>query len=280
MVEYLIPNSLDEVLKFIDTHSAKIVSGATDLMVQKRNWAELPATFDKAPVYIFNLEELKYIKKENNNLHIGACTPLSDILVHPDTPSLLKDSISIIASPALRNLATLPGNIMNASPAGDTLPILYVLDAAVVVRSKSGSYIVSVDEVITGPRKTTLAENEIITEVIIPLEMFTSSQFIKVGGRKADAISKISFTSAISIKDKTVTDLRLAFGAVGPVVVRHKEIESKYINMTVTEFKDKQLELIEEYSEYIRPIDDQRSNKEYRKQVALNLLKDFLKHIK
>ena len=86
MVNYLIPDSLDEVIEFIDTYPTKIVSGATDLMVQKRNWAELPAIFTNKPVYIFNLEELKYIKKIDDNLHIGACTPLSDILVHPDTP--------------------------------------------------------------------------------------------------------------------------------------------------------------------------------------------------
>ena len=169
---------------------------------------------------------------------------------------------------------------MNASPAGDTLPILYVLDAAVLVKSKSGSYVVSVDEVITGPRRTSIAQNEIITEVIIPLTDFTSSQFTKVGGRKADAISKISFTSAIKVDEGVVTDLRLAFGAVGPTVVRHKKIEEKYINMTVNELKDSQTQLIKEYSEFIRPIDDQRSNKEYRKKVALNLLKNFVNNIK
>lgn len=279
MVDYLIPNKLSDVLECLDKEDSILISGGTDLMVQRRNWAELPASFSKKPIYIFNLEELKYIKTTSENIHIGACTPMSDILNHKDTPALLKESISIIASPALRNLATLPGNIMNASPAGDTLPILYALDAVAVVKSVKNTFLVPVNEIITGPRKTSLQANEMITEVIIPLTKFTTTEFVKVGGRKADAISKVSFTGAVNTVDKTINDIRIAFGAVGPTVVRIRGIEKQIVGLEIP-LKEEEIKKIKnEYSKFVRPIDDQRSNKKYRHHVALNLLENFMKNL-
>jgi len=279
MVDYLIPTSLKEVIDYIDKHESKMISGATDLMVQRKVQAEILPEFKKNTVYIFNLEELKYITSDERYLHIGACTPVSDILNHKDTPKILKDSIEIMASPALRNLATLPGNIVNASPAGDTLPILYCLDAMVRIESVDGSYEMKVEDVIKGPRRTSLKSNEIITEVIIPLDNYEHQRFVKVGGRKADAISKISFTGLLKLDGNRVKDLRLAFGAVGPVVVRKRELEKKYIGIDINELKKIVDEVTSDYDEFITPIDDQRSNKEYRKKVALNLLRSFIKEV-
>ena len=279
MVDYLIPSSVKEVLKFINENKSKMISGGTDLMVQRRNWADVKALFDEKEVYIFNLTELKYINSLVGELHIGATTPVSDILNDERTPKLLKESIEIMASPALRNLATLPGNIMNASPAGDTLPILYVLDAKAVIESVDGRRIEDVEQIITGPRKTILKQNEMITEIIIPFSDFTHQTFVKVGGRKADAISKLSFTGAAKVVDGVVEDLRIAFGAVGPLIVRKREIENKYIGLTVKEIVERIQEVIEDYSPFITPIDDQRSSKEYRKKVSINLVKDFIERL-
>lgn len=279
MVDYLIPRTLQELLEFINENDAKIISGGTDLMVQRRNWKELPAIFNKIPVFTFNIPELKYIKTIKNEVHIGANLPISEILNYKDTPKLLKDSINIIASPALRNLATIPGNIVNASPAGDTLPILYLLDALVVVESVSNKSIKPIKEIITGPRKITLRSNEFISEIVIPIPKFTNEKFVKVGGRKADAISKVSFTGAVEIKDNYVVDFRVAFGAVAPTIIRNKDIETQFCNIKVSTLKSNKADVVESYSNLIKPIDDQRSNKEYRKHVALNLLNDFIENI-
>jgi len=279
MVKQYLPTSLDDALEYINEYNSTVISGGTDLMVQKRNWAETPPKFDKHIVYIFNLGELKFVKKTENNLLIGATTPIEDVLDHSDTPSLLKEAIGIMASPALRNLATIAGNIGNASPAGDTLPILYAYDALVVIESIDNTKIVPISEVILGPRKTILKSNEIITDIVIPLTHFDKTSFVKVGGRKADAISKVSFTGAVKIENDTVTDLRICFGAVGPTIVRNKEIENKYKDITIEQLKGSIDQLIGEYSEIIKPIDDVRSNKEYRKKVALNLLQDFIQNL-
>lgn len=276
MVDYLIPKTLIDTLEFINNNESKIISGATDLLVQRKQGAEITPNFTKKPVFIFNIKELKYIRESYEFIYIGACTPVSDLLNHVGIPKLLKKSIEVMASPALRNLATLPGNIVNASPAGDTLPILYALNASVKIQTLNSKRIVKVRDVITGPRRTILKSNEMITEVLIPKVSFTKEDFIKVGGRKADAISKISFTYGVNIKENIITDLRLVFGAVGPVMVRRKELEEKYTNIEVSKLKELKQEILNDYQEFITPINDQRSSKEYRKKVALNLLSDLV----
>lgn len=278
MVKHFIPSSLEEALEILNTEKVKIIAGGTDLMVQRRKWANTVPQFGQT-MNIIHIPELSYIEAKNNKLHIGSTTSLTDILKYTDTPQLLKKTIEEIASPALRNLATIAGNIGNASPAGDTLPILYVLNAKIVLQSIQSVRTIPIEEVITGPRRTIIQENELIKEIILPLEDFTSTTFVKVGGRKADAISKISFTGAVSVVDNTIMDIRIAFGAVGPVIVRDKEIENSMIDMTSDQLKDKLDVVLDSYSEIITPIDDQRSNKEYRKHVALNLLMDFLLNI-
>ncbi len=275
MVRHIIPLSLEEAKRYLKEKSFKIIAGGTDLMVQHRSWAETPPQFEENLLYVFNLDELKYINKEDNILHIGSLTPIEEVKDHKDTPYLLEEAIKIMASPALRNAATIAGNIGNASPAGDTLPVLYVYNALVKLENEIVRR-VPIEEVIKGPRKTIIQKDEIITEISFELSPFTHMQFVKVGGRKADAISKLSFCGAINISHNLVTDFRIAFGAVGPVVVRNKKIEDKYLGLRVEELKNSIEEIISDYKELITPINDQRSTKEYRKQVSLNLLKEFI----
>lgn len=279
MVKHYIPNTLTEALEFINQNDTEIIAGGTDLMVQKRNWAETPAKFANTVMYIANLSELNYINKIDDHLHIGATTPISDVLDHKDTPMLLKNAIKIMASPALRNCATIAGNIGNASPAGDTLPVLYIYEALIVLETNNKSRILPIEEVILGPRKTVIMKNELITEIIIPLTTFSGILFEKVGGRKADAISKVSFAGAIILKDNKIQSIRIAYGAVGPTIVRNKVIEEKYINLTRQELKENLSDIKMEYEKIVKPIDDIRSTKEYRKKVAINLLEKFIKSI-
>ena len=279
MVKHFIPKTLTEALEFKRDNNVAIISGATDIMVQRRNWADLPAKFPEQTMFIFNLKELNYIKRIDNHLHIGAVTPMSDILVHPETPELLKKSIEIIASPALRNCATIAGNIGNASPSGDTIPVLYALGALIVLESNTGSRILPIEEVIIDYRKTSLQADELITEIIIPLNDLSYINFTKVGGRQADAISKVSFAGCIKLKDNKVELLSLAFGAVGPTIIRNKKIEQKYQGLDIHDLKQRVDELVHDYNQVLKPIDDRRSNKEYRRKVSLNIVKEFIESI-
>ena len=278
MVKHFIPSSLEEALDILNKEKVEIIAGGTDLMVQRRKWANTVPAFEQT-MNIINIPELSYIKAVNNKLHIGATTSLTEIMNHKGTPELMKKAIYDIASPALRNIATIAGNIGNASPAGDTLPILYVLNAKIVLVSPQATRTLPIEEVILGPRKTVIKKNELIKEIILPIHDFTSTSFVKVGGRKADAISKVSFTGAVTIEDNIILDIRIAFGAVGPVIVRSTKIENTIIEMSVQQLTESVTHIIEAYNDLITPIDDQRSNKEYRKIVAKNLLKDFLLHL-
>lgn len=276
MVKQVIPKTLDEALNYLYDRSYQIIAGGTDLMVQKRSTAETPPLFSNNILYAFHLEELKFIKRSEHCLHIGSMTSLETLLHHEDTPKILKEVIYEMASPAIRNVATLAGNIANASPAGDSLVPLYLLDAQIILLSKNQFRHIPIEKLIIGPRKTVILKDEIIKDIAIPKHEFTQFKWIKVGGRRADAISKVSFLGAVHIDGDQVLDFRIAFGAVYKTVIRNREIEKEYKNISVQELKNKHDEIIEKYDACILPIDDQRSNKEYRKKVALNMLSDFI----
>jgi len=275
-VRNIIVKTLDEALVLLNEGDYKLLAGGTDLMIQNRAWSNTLPKFKKDTLLIYNIEELKYIKEEEGFINIGSGMTLEDLKNHPLTPSLLVEALGIMASPAIRNMATIGGNIGNASPAGDSLPVLYILNALVVVESVENTRIVPISDFITGPGKKAIQNNEMIVEIKIPIEDFTNSSFQKVGGRKADAISKVSFAGVVEVKNNIIQDFRVAFGAVGPTVVRNQQLEKNVVGITIDSFKENIQKTIDEYSKVIRPIDDQRSNKEYRKTVALNLLKNFI----
>jgi len=278
-VKNIIPKTYLETLEYLNSDDYKLLAGGTDLMIQKRSWSNMLPEFKKSTLTIFNLQEMKYMFEEDDFLHIGAGMSLEDIKDNDLTPELLVEAINIMASPAIRNMATLGGNIGNASPAGDSLPVLYVLNALIVLESIEAVREVPISDFIVGPGKKSIKSNEIIKEIKIPKKQFTQTKFEKVGGRKADAISKISFAGAIEINNNIIQDFRAAFGAVGPTVVRKTSLENEIIGQTLAETKLDIKNILKSYEPFITPINDQRSNKEYRKEVALNILESFILNI-
>jgi xanthine dehydrogenase FAD-binding subunit len=276
MVNHVIPKNYEEALRYLFDETYKVIAGGTDLMIQKRGTRETPPKFDSNMLYCFNLDELNYVKKEKNRVHIGSMTPLEVLLNHPDIPEIMKKIIGEMASPAIRNVATLSGNIANASPAGDSLVALYLMNAMIVLESLNGQRILPIEQFIAGPRQTVIAKNEIIKEIVIENTKFTKIQWTKVGGRRADAISKISCLCAVNIKEDKIVDFRIALGAVYKTVVRSKEIESKCIGMKVDDLKTSKETILSLYNDLIQPIDDQRSNQIYRKKVALNIIEKWI----
>jgi xanthine dehydrogenase FAD-binding subunit len=277
LVNTFIPDSLQEALKIKDSYNdAVILAGGTDLMVKQRSGQGLLPGFTKPVLFIGQLESLQHIEKVKKTLYIGAACRLSDLLEHPDVPEIVKEAVCLMASPAVRNTGTLGGNICNASPAGDTLPPLYVLEASVLVKSLTHSREVSIRNFITGPGKVDLRANELLISIKIPLEEYNIFFYKKVGARKADAISKLSFAGLARTSGQIIEDVRIALGAVAPRVVRAKEIERLVIGKSITETRALFPQLSNYYSSLIQPIDDQRSNAKYRKTVALHLLEYFL----
>lgn len=276
MVDGYLPKDLKEALEILNEKNATIYAGGTDLMVRNKNATSLLPKFNNDLLYIGSLKELKEIEDSGDSLEIGAACTLSSLLRVEEVPEVLKEAIRQIASPAIRNMGTIGGNICNASPAGDTLPILYALDTRLRLINKNSMREVNIKDFILGPRKILLEKNEILKSILIPKAEFNKTYYEKVGARKASAISKLSFIGLAEVKDEKIKDIRIAIGSVAPKVVRIKSAEDLLIGSNLEDLKKKIKEVKDIYSNEIVPIDDQRSTAVYRKTVALKLIQYFL----
>lgn len=279
MVEVYRPDTLAQALDKLSVGEHTLFAGGTDLMVKNGVRLGMKPSFSKDVLFVDAIEELQQIVQTDSDLVIGAGVTLSQIEASPLVPNLLRQSVAKIAAPALRNRATMAGNICNASPAADTLPVLYLLDARVVLSSLKGQRELAIDAFISGPGQNQLKQDEMLTQVVIPNLDFNKAFYHKVGTRKANALTKLSVVGAAKIEDQTIIDWRVAFGAVGSTVVRCRELESYLVGLSLQSLSDpKVLEtIINRYRDRITPIDDQRSTASYRLQAAVNLLCRWLK---
>lgn len=289
----IIPNNYSEALEVLNQSKVEIIAGGTDVMVKKRNWSGLAPKLEAETLCVFHLKELQYINKDEEGLHIGSMSRLEDMLHSDLIPAPLKTAILEMASPGIRHIGTIGGNVGNASPAGDSLPVLYVYDTIIVLESINGLRRIPIEDFIVGPGRTTRESNELIKEIIMKDIDYKGFYYEKVGGRRSDAISKLSFIGLYNREESgIVTDYRVAFGAVYKTVVRSRKLEEQLINAInheeirhdghmlsamVSIISDNTIsDCIKNYEEIILPIDDQRSNAKYRKACSISLLKSFL----
>lgn len=276
MGQKIIARTLSEAIEALAKYDCNIVAGGSDIMLQKRNTAgELPR-FEKDVLFIANIEELHKEYVDEEGLHIGATMTLEEILRHELTPNVLKDCLKELASVNIRHFATLPGNIANASPAGDTIVVDILLDAKLKLTSKRGVRYVSAEVFVQGVRKIDLAKDELIEEIIFPKYDFDKLIWFKVGSRKAESISKLAFAAAYKLNGEKIASIRLAFGSVFMKAIRSHELEKELEGMSLKELGSRVEEFTEKYGKVISPIDDQRSTKSYRLEVTKNIVRDFL----
>jgi xanthine dehydrogenase FAD-binding subunit len=278
MVASYKPKTLQEALEILEFEDCTVFAGGTDLMVKKKQWAGLEPSFDKPVMFISEIKELTALYRDDKYIFIGAACTLSLLIDSEIIPSFYKDVFVEMASPSIRSTATLGGNICNASPAADSLPLLYALDAILLIENSCRKMEVPIDEFITGPGRNILKTGELITAIKIPIKEFTVAAYRKVGARKSTALSKLSFVGLANIDHEGLHDIRLSFGAVAPTLVRNRGIEEEIVSMYSSGFID-MYEINKYYGVLIKPIDDQRSTAEYRKSVCLRLLADFIKNI-
>lgn len=276
MVKTYFPCSLKEALTIRKETSAMPYAGGTDLMVKNKSWGGALPKFSRDILYIGDLEELKGISIDQDKIVIGAATKLSSIVNSMQIPDYIRRPIRSIGSPAIRNLGSIGGNICNASPAGDSLPCLYALNAKLELSSNERKRLVAISEYIKGPGKTILGEDELLTKIIIPVDSFNIWRFEKTGSRKANAIAKLSVFMAARLREGSIEDIRIAFGALGPVVVRSYEIEKILIGASLSREAGLLDEVIGMYNTEISPITDVRSTKDYRRSTAIGILKEML----
>jgi CO/xanthine dehydrogenase FAD-binding subunit len=251
------------------------LAGGTDLLVKYRGPAETPAALPGAILSIGRVPELRVIEEAGGWLRVGSCVTLSELLAHPLVPAALKEAARQMAGPGIRNSATIGGNVCNASPAGDTLPFLYAVDAELRLASASGERVVPIRSFIAGPGRTILEAHELLTEIHVPLLDVRFYRYRKVGTRRANALSKISFLG-LALRNG---DVRIAFGACAPVTVRNREAE-EFLRDSLRggcHEIDQAVRLL--YGPLLSPIDDQRSTSRYRKETALRVASAFVREL-
>jgi len=279
MVKGYRPDSLQEALEIKSDHATSIIAGGTDLMVQKARGTGLKPGLKNNPLFISHIPELRKFETSDKFIRIGACLTLSELVEKGELPTPLLNAIDEIASIPLRNIATMGGNICNASPAGDTLPYLYAADARLLLQSIHEERVITLDEFIYGPGQITLESGEILTDIIIDNKAYDFNFYKKVGTSKGMALSKLSFTGLVNFDGDKISEFRAAFGAVGPTVVHSPKIEDKVTGIKIENLSDIAPEIENEYRKIISPIDDSRSTREYRLETSLRIFHNFLEEI-
>jgi len=228
--DYKIPKTLKEACHLLweAGGKGKIIAGGTDLVIGLRNGDHKPQCL----IDITNIPELRGINEKNGTISIGAAVTHSEIASSSLVKrygKVLSDAASEIGSPQIRNLGTIGGNIINASPAADTLPPLMVLDAVGRVVSKEGEKEVPISRLFKGPYETNLKPDEILVQIIFQkLPCDVKSSFVRLARREAMAIARMSVAILLHMaKEKgRIEDIRISVGAVTPTPHRMSEAES------------------------------------------------------
>lgn len=273
------PKTLAETYALLaDRHeNCRIIAGGTDLMVL-HNAQMLQST---EYIDIWGLDELRGVTDETDWIRIGALTTYSELINSPvirrAIPPLVEAS-KTIGAVQIQNRGTIGGNIVNASPAGDTLPVLAVFDAEIELGSGRGRRLVDFNQFYTAYRETVLEPDELLLAVrVAKLREGESSFFYKAGTRRAQAISKVVIAARASLKNHVIESIKIALGSVAATVIRARITEGLLLNSSLSN------ELIEEarrtISMEIMPITDVRSTEHYRRTVTANLLAKFLRQL-
>ncbi|HUA15956.1 MAG TPA: FAD binding domain-containing protein [Verrucomicrobiae bacterium] len=274
--ELVAPATLSAVLPLLAAEPGEWlpIAGGTDVMVQYAA-GKLPA---RKLVSLWNLPELRHIEVSHDAIHIGAACTYTDLrehaLIAQEFPLLAK-AASWTGGIANQNRGTLGGNIVNASPAADSLPALLVYEAELILVSLRGERRLRYVDFHTGYKQTRLAPDELIRAISLPRQFAGYISYArKVGARNAQAIAKVCVAAAASLQRGLIADVRVAAGSVAPVPLRLRETERLLRGRAVDAVLVEQAR--RKAGEEVRPIDDIRSTAAYRSAVLGNLVAEFL----
>lgn len=267
MVNGYVPQTLEQALELLHENTLVPYAGGTDLMVENRP--------NVSYLFLGKLPELKQIREDDAFVRIGAAVTFTEALASELVPPLMKEAISRIAAPAIRNAGTFGGNLGNGSAKADSVLIEFVADAKLRLLSAGGERIVPVTQFYLGRKKLDLASDELIAEILLPKTGLENYYYKKVGGRNALAISRVSFAGVIGVEDGRISRFTVAFGAVADTVLRFPELEAMLLGKTLPEACALRAQLLQAYSDKL-VLTRGRVSAEYRKTVCMNLLGDFL----
>tara|TARA_Y100001960_G_scaffold317999_1_gene387095 strand:+ start:911 stop:2350 length:1440 start_codon:yes stop_codon:yes gene_type:complete len=266
--KYFAPRYVQELKKILKKNdNAHLLSGGTDLsLVVTKEKKDLDSI-----IYMNSINELNYIKNNNEYIEVGATTPLikleNYIQKHYfDFASILKRYGSV----QIRNVATVAGNIATASPIGDTLPLLLSLDAKIVLKSVKKTKVIPLSNFFIDYRKTKLKKGQFIESIRIPIFPKNIFKAYKISKRFDDDISSVCASFNLEILNKKIKSIKIAYGGMSSIPKRARYCEKVLLNSTITEQiinrAKKSLE------QDFKPISDVRASAKYRLEVAKNLL--------
>jgi xanthine dehydrogenase iron-sulfur cluster and FAD-binding subunit A len=274
---YVAPVELDDALAVLAEHGelARPIAGGTDLLLEIERGGRPPFEVLVDTTRIAGFGE---IRVDDERIHLGGGVTHNDVVT---TPSIVEAALPLaqacleIGSPSLRNRATVAGNVVTASPANDTLSALLALDATVTLRSASGSRELPVAEFVTGFRETDRRPDELVVAVsprrLAPAER---GLFVKLGLRRAQAISVVHLAVVLELVDGEVAAGRLAIGSVAPTVILVEEavgaLRGRPLDAAVIE------EAVDAAVAAVTPIDDLRATADYRRDTVATMVRRAL----
>jgi CO/xanthine dehydrogenase FAD-binding subunit len=266
---YLEPRNVAEACGMLAEYSgrARLLAGGTDLVLQMQTGRHKP----EAVIYVGRLHELQGIHfSERGGLTVGSLATMRELETHPVVreryPTLARGAAEV-GSVQIRNLATLGGNLCNASPSADTSPSLLSLDAQVKIAGTGGERMVPVGQFWTGPGRTDLKHDEMVTGVVVPAPARdTRTFYYKLAVRKAMDLAMVGIAVSLVRENGSCRDVRIALGAVAPVVLRATEAEQFIAAGPADPARLEEAARLA--MEATQPISDQRASAHYRREMV------------
>ncbi|MCS7282374.1 MAG: FAD binding domain-containing protein [Anaerolineae bacterium] len=273
---YFTPTSAEEVLRLLAEYGteARIIAGGTDLLLELERGVRRASVL----IDISRTPGLDGIALEGDRVRLGPLVTHNRLAASPIVAEHLfplAQAAWSVGAPAIRNRGTLGGNLVTASPSGDTIPPLMALGATLVLRSVRGERRVPIQEFFEGNRQVNMAPDEMLVEVQVPaMRPGERGVFLKLGLRRALAVSVVNVAVVVRLEDQLVTRARIAMGSVAPTVLRACEAEGALVGSPLSS------ERIEEAADLAAraaiPIDDIRAGAEYRREMVRTLVRRAL----
>lgn len=269
---YLQPHSLNDTLDLLSKHAgdARVVAGGTDVVVELSRGIRPTSTL----IDITRVSELRFNSERDGVISLGALTTHNDVVGSALcraklTP--LAEACWEVGAPQIRSRGTIAGNLVTASPANDTITPLIALGAELVLASVRGERTVPLSDFYLGVRRTVLAPDELVTAIHVPAMLPAQrGRFVKLGLRRAQAISVIDLAIVLTMEGDRVSDARIALGSLAPTIVRAEAAEMSLIGQQLTPEVCQQAGELAETA--VSPIDDVRATAPYRRQTLRNLV--------
>lgn len=270
--DLLLPQSLAEAVDLLSVHGSRItvMAGGTDVLVAMK--------FTQSPEYVMSLASipgLGYVLFDpERGLRIGAKATIADLLAQPEVKQHYRSlwhAAEIFATGQVRNTATVLGNLLRASPAGDCSCAIYAIGGVVVLQGAAGRREVDIDDFWLAYGVTARQSDELAVELVLPPPASGSCSAFKRMTRTSEDLAKLNVAVQLEMSGNTCIDARLAMGCVAPTPLRLRNAEALLKGKEIS--ADVLQRVAESVPGEIRPIDDKRSTAEYRNQVSGVLLK-------